>query len=110
MGESVTNVLSELKWVTLHSRREEQDMRFLVRILREICQIAAYGLLCKAHYKGRHDHSMKFELFKCRTDYYLYSYFPRVVRQWNKLSEESVVNLINGTSSGVLQLGAQTQE
>ena len=92
--ESVTNVLSELKWVTLHSRREEQDMKFLVRILREICQIATDGLLCKAHYKGRHDHSMKYELFKCRTDYYLNSYFPRVVRQWNKLSAESVANLI----------------
>ena len=103
-------VLSELKLVRLHSCREGHDMNLLIRILRGICQIPTDGLLCKSHYKGRHDHSMKFELFKCRTDYYLNSYFPRVVRHWNKQSEQSVVNFINGSSSGVLQSGAQTPE
>ena len=90
--ESVTAMLSDLGWETLQKRRQDQDMKLLIRILKGECKIDIEGLLNKASYISirNGDHPKKFEEFQCRVDYFYQSFFPRVVRQWNKLSKVDV--------------------
>jgi hypothetical protein len=101
--ESVSEILTTLKWATLEDRRVEQDLRLFVKIIKGSCRINTDGMLTKANYISARngDHNMKFEEFQCRVDYFHQSFFPRVVRQWNRLSQKMVDSLVQTQSEPV---------
>jgi len=93
--DSVTDMLSTLGWESLEDRRKEINVRLLGRILRGECDVNIENIVCSAPVRSRRrGHTKMVTEFQCRCDSYLNSYFPRVCRQWNNLTETQVQSLL----------------
>lgn len=74
---SVTDVLNELSWPTLESRRLQSSLLFLYKI--------QYNLVYVDHSHLSPTRNLNFLIPQSRTQYHLSSYFPRTLRYWNSL-------------------------
>ena len=83
-NKSVDKMLDELGWESLASRRIRTDMTTFYKIQHALIavpvpQIVVRPLRPSPDPEKRHH----FQRVFCSTDSYMYSYFPRAIRQWN---------------------------
>ena len=73
---SMTSILEQLGWVSLHKRRK--GLKGKARIPCDDLQ--------PTHRRSRNQHPMAFQVPYARTDLYKYSFLPDTIRDWNVLS------------------------
>jgi len=88
---SVSQMLTELGWLTLAQRRLHSRLVMLYRI--------SHGLACVPHSflshppntrHSRYNHTHTYALLPARTNYYKYSFFPSTVSHWNALPLDTI--------------------
>ena len=89
---SVTQMMNELNWRPLHQRRKDKRLVLLYNIINNLVAIPPdkhFSLKNKA-YSLRTKHSKQIESKSVNIDTFKYSFFPRTILEWNKLSSTEV--------------------
>lgn len=81
----VTSLLNNLNWPSLEVRRTEGRLKLFHKIYHSRTIISAPERLVKPDFVGFKDHKRKLKLIVSRSDYYHQSFFPRTLREWNRL-------------------------
>ena len=84
-ASSVTEMLLELDWESLESRRVKIQLTLLYKIINDLVDIPASAYLTPTITKTRANHSKKYRQFPSKCDAFKYSFFPRTVLTWNAL-------------------------
>ena len=82
---SVTDMLEELNWESLESRRTKIQLTLLYKIMNSMVDIPTSPYVTQASARTRSSHTMKLRQISSRTDAYKYSFFPRTIPFWNSL-------------------------
>ena len=89
---SVTQMLSNLKWNTLESRRQKNRLAMLYKIQHNMVSINADTYLSySTERRTRKINTAQIKIPFARTDTYKNSFFPKTIRNWNNL-ENPIVN------------------
>jgi hypothetical protein len=90
---SVTGMLDTLGWKTLEERRVESRLTMMYKISHNLVDFNTDQYL-KLHPESRTrgSHPLKYQIPKATKDVFKYSYFPRTIREWNKLPAELVLS------------------
>jgi hypothetical protein len=90
---SVTGMLDMLGWKTLEERRVESRLTMMYKISNNLVDFNTDQYL-KLHPESRTrgSHPLKHQIPKATKDVFKYSYFPRTIREWNKLPPELVLS------------------
>ena len=88
---SVTPLISDLGWESLHNRRLLSQLKMFYKIQHGLVKINLPANIHPASHFGRHDHHLKYQIPTATIDPYKYSYFPRTVRIWNQLPPPAVM-------------------
>jgi hypothetical protein len=86
---SVTDMLENLEWETIESRRTTIQLVMFFKIINDIVDIPSSNYLTPANSKTRSNHSKKMQQYHTRSDVFKYSFFPRTSRNWNQLPATS---------------------
>ena len=89
---SVGEMLANLQWPTLEERRKSTRVSLLKKILDEKVTIRC-EYLKPARTRAWRDtvcHNQQLEEQFSRTDYRKFSFFPRTIRDWNRLSSKEI--------------------
>ena len=81
---SMTSILEQLGWESLHKRRKGSQHILLFKDLKGRASIPCDDLQ-PSNRRSRNRHPMAFQVPYARTDIYKYSFFPDTVRDWNAL-------------------------
>ena len=81
---SMTSILEQLGWESLHKRRKGSKLILLFKGLKGRASIHCDDLQPPSR-RSRNQHPMAFQVPYDRTDIYKYSSFPDTVRDWNAL-------------------------
>ena len=87
---SVSDMLDELRWTSLETRRQNCQLSLMYKIVHNLVDVPADQFLVPAYGRTRSNHSYKFRQFSCRTNIFRASFFPKVVPVWNTLSANIV--------------------
>ena len=84
---SMTSILEQLGWESLHNRRKGSELILLLKDLKGRASIP-FDDLQPPNRCSRNWHPMAFQVPNARTDIYkyMYSFFPDTIRDWNALS------------------------
>ena len=81
---SMTSILEQLGWESLHKRRKGSSLILLFKGLKGRASIPCDDLQ-PPNRRSRNQHPMAFQVSYARTDIYKYSFFPDTIRDWNAL-------------------------
>ena len=81
---SMTSILEQLGWESLHKRRKGSKLILLVKDLKGRVSISCDNLQPQNR-RSRNQHPMAFQMPYARTDIYKYSFCPDTIRDWNAL-------------------------
>lgn len=82
----MTNMLSDLKWDTLQTRREKARLVMFYRVTHGLVDISLSKDLLPMPCKiTRNFHPKKYRPLACNTNYYMGTFFPSTVNIWNTL-------------------------
>ena len=84
-SSSITDMLEELNWESLESRRTKIQLTLLYKIMNGMVDIPTSPYVTQASARTRSSHTMKLRQISSRTDAYKYSFFPRTIPFWNSL-------------------------
>ena len=85
--DSINSLLSSLKWPTLQLRRESARVILFYKIINHILQILInYFSTPSPVITTRSRNDMKFLHYQPIINYFKYSFFPRTIPEWNRLS------------------------
>jgi hypothetical protein len=87
---SVTNMLSQLKWIPLQERRLNIRLCLFYKTVYGLVAIPSAQYLTPLVRQSRHYNTMAYKIFSPNSDYYKYSFFPRTVTAWNVLPDKTV--------------------
>ena len=82
---SVTDMLDNLEWDTLESRRTKIQLTMFFKIINDLVDSPSSNYLIPANSKTRSNHSKKMQQYHTRSDVFKYCFFPRTTRNWNQL-------------------------
>ena len=82
---TVTNILNDLKWNTLQTRRQYSRLVLFHKIAYNHVDININHFLTPHARHSRRYHHLAFQIPTATVDYFKFSYFPRTVTQWNTL-------------------------
>ena len=84
---SVTDMLQDLNWETIESRRTKLQLVMIYKIINGLVeiQVPSAPYLTPATTRIRAHHSKKLRQYPIRTDTFKYSFFPRTTPVWNSL-------------------------
>ena len=83
---SVTDMLENLNWETLETRRTKSKFTMMFKILHGLVDIPADDYLTPASTRTRALHTKKLRQYASFSDAFKYSFFPRTITTWNYLS------------------------
>ena len=86
---SMTGILEELKWETLHKRRKDNRLILLYKGLKGKARIPTDDLIPKNR-RCRNQHSLVFQILSASIDAYKKSFFPQSIRDWNVLPDSLI--------------------
>jgi len=86
---SVSTMLSNLKWETLHCRRYTLNLIMFFKILNNLVELLLPNYI-NPNISITRGHKSKFSILYIRIDTYKYSFFPATVPIWNNLPDEAV--------------------
>ena len=82
----MTNILSDLKWDSLQTRREKARLVMFYRVTHGLVDIPLPKVLLPMPCKiTRNFHPKKYRPLACNTNYYMGTFFPSTVNIWNTL-------------------------
>src|SRR5271170_7041768 len=86
--DSVTELISELKLSNLATRRRNHRLSLMFKLDQELTLMEKPNNLQLKLEQRRNDNGRSYQHYKGKSDYYLQSFFPRTVREWNALTPE----------------------
>ena len=90
---SVTHLLNEIGWDSLHIRRLTAQSAMFFKIHHQLVNISLPPSFQPATYLSRHDHLYKYIIPITTIDSYKYSFYPCCIRIWNQLPTTAVTAL-----------------
>ena len=81
---SMTSILEQLGWESLHKRRKGNKLILLFKGLKGRASKPCDDLQ-PPNRRSRNQHPVAFQVPYARTDIYKYSFFPVTIRDWNAL-------------------------
>ena len=81
---SVTQLMDELKWLPLEQRRYNQRMCLMYKVVHNLIAVPPTRLIPPT--QATRGHAFKFLTIRTTCDQVRYSFFPRSIPEWNKLS------------------------
>ena len=88
---SVGDMLSELGWTSLQTRRQTLRLCMMYKIHEGLVAMDAQEFMKPLQRRSRHVNSHAYKIPRSKTDYHMYSYFPRTIREWNSLTDSTVL-------------------
>ena len=84
---SVSEMLHNLGWQSLDSRRQDQRLVLFYKIINGLASVETEDILTPADFRTRKNHSFKFKHLQANCDSYTcrYSFFPATISSWNNL-------------------------
>ena len=82
---SVTDMLDQLGWESLDTRRSKLQLTMLYKIVHDLIDILAAEYLTPSTSRTRASHSHKFNQLSSSTDTYKYSFITLTIPTWNRL-------------------------
>ena len=82
---SVSEMLHNLGWQSLDSRRQDQRLVLFYKIINGLASVETEDILTPADSRTRKNHSFKFKHLQANCDSYRYSFFPATISSWNNL-------------------------
>ena len=82
---SVSEMLHNLGWQSLDSRRQDQRLVLFYKIINGLASVETDDILTPADSRTRKNHSFKFKHLQANCDSYRYSFFPATISSWNNL-------------------------
>ena len=79
-----------MQWNTLEERRKKDRLVMCYKIHNDRTGIDTVKYLKPLGRVSRHANNQAYEVPFALTDYYKFSYFPRTIREWNVLPNETV--------------------
>ncbi len=87
-----THLKQQINMDPLHIRRQTQRLTLMYKITNNYIDIDPYTYLHSTNYqRTRNTHNQTYQTYYANTDSYKYSYFPRTIRDWNRLPQ-SILN------------------
>ena len=83
--DSVTDMIRELEWESLESRRIKTQLTYLYKIIHNHIDIPPDPYIQPGHSRTRSNHSYKFQHISASTNSYKFSFFPHTIPIWNSL-------------------------
>ena len=99
---SVTDMLQDLDWESLESRRVKIQLTLLFKVIQDLVDIPASAYLTPASTRTRANHTKKLRQISSKSDVYKHSFFPRTIPVWNSLP----ATVAEAPRLGILQAGA----
>lgn len=91
-AESVTQMKVCMGIEPLEKRRKKNRLKLIYAINNDLTGIDKSNYLEMPHYiSSRRDHVKKIREIKCRTNYMMFSFFPRTISEWNELPPYTVL-------------------
>jgi len=89
---SMTNILKQLNWPTLETRRREMRLILFYKIVNGLIAIPKENFIKRNHNATRSTNTLRFNRFSPipKTDIAKYSFFPNTIIDWNNLKDEIV--------------------
>lgn len=95
---SATFSIQTLQWEILEHRRSKLCLKLFHEIYFSKTGVLREEYIASPHYtSARMDHAYKVREYKCNTESFSSSFFPKTIRQWNRLSS-AVVSRIGSNS------------
>ena len=82
---SVTDMLQDLDWESLESRRVKIQLTLLFKVIQDLVDIPAAAYPTPASSCTRANHTKKLRQISSRSDAYTFSFFPQTIPVWNSL-------------------------
>jgi hypothetical protein len=83
-------MMNELGWKPLNERRKKQRLVLLFKIVNDLVAIPADNNIEYNQRPSRTSNNKQIKVLSATTEIYKYSFFPRTVKDWNKLTESAV--------------------
>ena len=83
--DSVTNMLQELNWDTLESRRKKSRLTMLYKFHNNLLDSDCHKYLAPVDRPSRHWHKFAYRVPSSATNYHQMSFIPRTIKDWNCL-------------------------
>ncbi|XP_072030509.1 LOW QUALITY PROTEIN: uncharacterized protein [Amphiura filiformis] len=87
---SVTKMIAELGWETLEQRRESARLNMLHKIQDNLVGINKERYIKPSQITATRTRKQKAEVPFARKDVFKYSFFPRTLKKWNSMGEDTV--------------------
>ena len=88
---SVTDMLSDLKWDTLETRRKKSRLTLTYKLSHNLVDInTEEHLIPNSEKRTRNSHAFKYRMPKVSKDVFKFSFFPRAITEWNSLPADLV--------------------
>ena len=88
---SVTNMLSDLKWNTLETRRKKNRLTLMYKLSHNLVDInTEEHLIPNSEKRTRNSHAFKYRMPKVSKDVFKFSFFSRSISKWNSLPADLV--------------------
>lgn len=87
---SVTEMLNNLQWRSLQLRRVDARLCMLYKIVHGHVLIPHQTNLIPVNRISRYHNTNSFQIPSSKTEYHLYSFYPRTIRLWNLLPNEII--------------------
>ena len=88
---SVTDMLSDLKWDTLETRRKKNRLTLMYKLSHNLVDInTEEHLIPNSELRTRNSHAFKYRMPKVSKDVFKFSFFPRSITEWNSLPADLV--------------------
>lgn len=84
--DSPTNLAAISGLETLSSRAQQARLKFLFHLMHNYYKIDVSKYISFSQSRpSRHKHAAAITEYSCHNDTFMYSYFPLVIREWNRL-------------------------
>ena len=104
---TVRSLVRELKWPSLEQGRKQTRLTNLYKIINDTLAVEIPKYFRQKECQTRNYDPLKFVNAGCRTNTYIYSFFPRSIKEWNELPK-TIIEAAN-TEAFKLALRAQTR-
>ena len=95
-SSSLTSMIKYLEWDSLASRRKQACLCTRYKISNDIIHVNKSNYLTPAtETRTRGSHGFKYFIENISNDVFKYSYFPRIVREWNSFPSDIVSSIVS---------------
>ena len=104
---SVTSMLKELNWSSLEERRKNASVTMLYKVVNGLVAVDASDVLVNSDRRTRANNSHSYRHFSSNTEQYKHSFYPRTIKIWNQLSEDTISSCSVDTFKAKLHTNSQ---